>query len=186
MPFEARWEAHLSFFRSHRRTSLISAVGTLVTSGPRPSRPRLRRVPGCGGPREPLHPYARPRPSPGSTGESAAGPGGEREALTELTKRSRGPLLQRAGVGRPNAATEPPGGREAIPHRPPYGIRRTRVREATPDTVDSLATLNHVCRGDRPLAASSPTCRWQFCRSVDQPELLLDSWPGSSPVSVAS
>ena len=118
MPFEARWEAHLSFFRSHRRTSLISAVGTLVTSGPRPSRPRLRRVPGCGGPREPLRIRVEAETIAGEHWRVGSRSGGEREALTELTKRSRGPAVAARRCGeteRRYRATRGEGGNSAPP-----------------------------------------------------------------------
>ena len=90
MLFETRWEAQVSFFRSHCRTSLIGAVGTLVTSGPRPSRPDCEGARGDGGAPEPLRIRFEAETIAGAHPASRQPAGGEREAPTELTTRSRG------------------------------------------------------------------------------------------------
>ena len=137
---------------SHRRSSLISAVGTLVMSGRRLWLPRLRRGPGLGGARSPSH------PSESRNGRESQPARGEREAPTDLSSAGGASLSQRAGWGARSAATEArgragwaplpdnfgidvgrpvPGGRSSPPRRlcsyPPLG----RTRNARGDPAPS-------------------------------------------------
>jgi hypothetical protein len=88
MLFEARWEAHVSLFSSHR-SSLISAKGEPLVGSGRVGCPDLRRVPGVGCP-EPFASFeSRSRPSTGALAIDSRFRGDARPRL-RYTKRRRG------------------------------------------------------------------------------------------------
>jgi hypothetical protein len=97
---------------SHRRTSLIGAVGTLVTSGPRPSRPDCEGSRGVGGP-GPLRIRLEAETICRGALASRKPAGGEREALTETHEAQSGPRCRSAPVwgGGTPLRSRPGGGR---------------------------------------------------------------------------